>query len=351
VEKKFQIFVSSTFEDLRVPRDRVIQGILEMGHIPVGMEMFSAADDEQWKIIARHIEESDYYVVILGHRYGSRTGGISYTRKEYQHALASGIPVLGFVIDASIPWPPEYIDIDSDDVAALNNFKTLVESKPVGYWSSADDLYGKSSIALVKAIAANPRTGWVRGDTVADPSVANEISRLSAENARLRAQVEGENQTADLELAFEGDRETLRRHKRTISVRVEAHGDWEDGTNLSLFQIFDSLRSELVIESSSSSLRSLLAVVGGKEDQKGLTVPLNMLHELMTEFLALDLVEPSTRKHAVADKDVYWSLSERGRLFVKWYKRRELQEPLETSGGGIANSDGPSSRPGSETIE
>ena len=42
-----QIFVSSTYEDLKKERDQVIKAILEMGHIPVGMEMFSAADEQQ----------------------------------------------------------------------------------------------------------------------------------------------------------------------------------------------------------------------------------------------------------------------------------------------------------------
>jgi len=58
---KYQIFISSTYDDLKNERAQVIKSILEMGHIPVGMEMFSAADDEQWKIIQRQIDESDYY--------------------------------------------------------------------------------------------------------------------------------------------------------------------------------------------------------------------------------------------------------------------------------------------------
>ena len=86
---KYQIFVSSTYEDLSKERDKVIKAILEMGHIPVGMEMFSAADEEQWKIIARQIEECDYYVVIIAHRYGSLDDAISYTEKEYRLCCSS----------------------------------------------------------------------------------------------------------------------------------------------------------------------------------------------------------------------------------------------------------------------
>ena len=41
---KYQIFVSSTYDDLKDERAEVIKACLNMGHIPVGMEMFNAAD-------------------------------------------------------------------------------------------------------------------------------------------------------------------------------------------------------------------------------------------------------------------------------------------------------------------
>jgi Domain of unknown function (DUF4062) len=50
VEKKYQIFVSSTYDDLGHERKAVAKTILELGDIPVGMEMFSAADESQWKL-------------------------------------------------------------------------------------------------------------------------------------------------------------------------------------------------------------------------------------------------------------------------------------------------------------
>jgi hypothetical protein len=86
LDKKYQIFVSSTYEDLKEERDQAIKAILEMGHIPVGMEMSSAADEEQWQLITRQIEATDYYIIIVGHRYGSETReGISYTEKEFDY--------------------------------------------------------------------------------------------------------------------------------------------------------------------------------------------------------------------------------------------------------------------------
>ena len=52
-------------------RAKVRDAILSMMHFPVGMEMFNAADEEQWEIIKETIDSSDYYVLILGQRYGS----------------------------------------------------------------------------------------------------------------------------------------------------------------------------------------------------------------------------------------------------------------------------------------
>ncbi|WP_117037799.1 DUF4062 domain-containing protein, partial [Klebsiella pneumoniae] len=47
---KYQVFLSSTYSDLAEERESIIKAILEMYHIPIGMEMFSAEDEDQWEI-------------------------------------------------------------------------------------------------------------------------------------------------------------------------------------------------------------------------------------------------------------------------------------------------------------
>src|ERR1700742_4850314 len=99
-QARYQVFVSSTYDDLRSERQQATQAILEAGCFPSGMELFPASDDAQWELIKRVIEECDYYVIIVAGRYGSLTsGGLSYTEKEYDYAIEKGIPVLGFVRD------------------------------------------------------------------------------------------------------------------------------------------------------------------------------------------------------------------------------------------------------------
>ena len=70
-EVRHQVFVSSTYVDLIEERRTVIQALLELDCIPAGMALFPAADDDQWTLIREVIDLSDYYVVIVGGRYGS----------------------------------------------------------------------------------------------------------------------------------------------------------------------------------------------------------------------------------------------------------------------------------------
>jgi hypothetical protein len=62
---KYQTFISSTKRDLHEARQAVTWEILKIEFIPVGMENFSAMDERGWETIARVIDESDYYVLIV----------------------------------------------------------------------------------------------------------------------------------------------------------------------------------------------------------------------------------------------------------------------------------------------
>ena len=126
MEKKYQVFISSTYTDLIEERKRVRDTILSMLHFPVGMEIFGAADEEQWEIIRDTIDSSDYYVLLVAHRYGSVItegvdAGISYTEKEYRYAKEKGIPILAFLIDEKVPVQPA--NIEKDNLEKLEAFK------------------------------------------------------------------------------------------------------------------------------------------------------------------------------------------------------------------------------------
>ena len=102
MKKKLQVFVSSTYKDLKEERQAAVEAILDAGHIPAGMELFKAGKS-QMKTIYKWIDESDVYMLILGGRYGSieEESGLSYTELEYKYALSKKMPVFAVVLEES----------------------------------------------------------------------------------------------------------------------------------------------------------------------------------------------------------------------------------------------------------
>ncbi|MEH6645095.1 DUF4062 domain-containing protein [Sulfitobacter sp.] len=98
---KLIVFVSSTFTDLISERQAAVSAILKSGHIPAGMELFTAGDQSQMDTIRRWIDQSDIYMLILGGRYGSLEPKtkLGYTELEYDYAIEAGKPVFAVVIN------------------------------------------------------------------------------------------------------------------------------------------------------------------------------------------------------------------------------------------------------------
>src|SRR5215467_9172009 len=98
MDKRYQVFVSSTYADLQEERQEVMQALLELDCIPAGMELFPAANEDQWTLIKRVIDDCDYYLVVIAGRYGSiGPDGLSYTEMEYRYAIEKNKPVIGFI--------------------------------------------------------------------------------------------------------------------------------------------------------------------------------------------------------------------------------------------------------------
>ena len=326
---KYQVFVSSTFRDLVDERDLVIKAILEMGHIPVGMEIFSAADEEQWNIIKKQIDQSDYYVVVIAHRYGTcDPSGLSYTEKEYDYALSKSIPTLGFVLEDTITWPKDKADSEKAALKRLKAFKEKIKSKPVSFWKNGEDLYGRCSIALMKAFNAYPREGWVRASQVQDTAAAKEIVRLSSENAELRKKLATYAAAADQDTAMAKVIETLRGNNRKISVWKKTAKDWEFSKEVTLYQIFEVLAPEMQIEFPLTYIARYVATnilsVPSTELRATWPTPRNSIRSILADLAALECVEPSGKGKPVTDNDEYWSLSNFGAKLWAQMRRRRL---------------------------
>jgi hypothetical protein len=191
MERRYQVFVSSTYTDLREERRELIQALLEMECLPAGMELFPAANESQWELIKQAIDDSDYYVVVVGSRYGSMgPAGVSYTEQEYDYAVSTGMSVLGFVHQDPDSLPRSKSEVDPDGYARLATFREKVKSRPVRFYMSPEDLGGKVSRSLNIARTRDPREGWVRGRFAMTPEQQTEMAELRAAISELTRQLE-----------------------------------------------------------------------------------------------------------------------------------------------------------------
>lgn len=189
-QKKYQVFLSSTYEDLQEERREVMQVLLEMDCIPSGMELFPAANENQWSLIKGVIDDCDYYIVIVAGRYGSLdSDGLSYTEKEYRYATESGKPVIAFLRKDPGLIPSEYTEQTDSGKRKLEAFRALVKQRMYKPWSTPHELGSVVARSLNQLRRRHPGTGWVRGDQVLKASAAEEILQLRKTIEELKAKL------------------------------------------------------------------------------------------------------------------------------------------------------------------
>lgn len=188
MNKKYTVFLSSTYEDLREERNEVIHALLELDCMPCGMEYFPSDDDEQFEFIKSVIDECDYYVLILAGRYGSiGKGGRSFTEMEYRYAKSKKVPIVAFVhsepgnisLDRSEKW-----DIGREKLEAFRKY--VSKGKTVKYWNGKEDLAGKVSRTMISMIKRHPAVGWVRGNYAIDSETIIKMHNLYEENNKYK---------------------------------------------------------------------------------------------------------------------------------------------------------------------
>ncbi|MBN2292677.1 MAG: DUF4062 domain-containing protein [Pirellulales bacterium] len=316
MEKRYQVFVSSTFQDLKEERSEVIQALLEMDCIPSGMELFPASDETQWEIIKRVIDDCDYYVVVIGGRYGTTDSeGLSYTEREFDYAVSTGTPVLAFPIQDPSQIPAGKTEMEAEAQKKLAAFRDKVcKNRTVKFWSSIEDLGAKVSRAINHAIKHQPAEGWVKAGCAGDPETV----------LKLRARID--------ELETELNNVTT---KPPVGIDDLAQGGEEFDIHFSAWEGYDQLYRKFNI-----SWDRLIAILGplmmneSTEEALKQTIKhfleMKLTHEHLSNFLvddesfqtikiqlmALGIIQKSERKRTPSDKGTYWSLTPYGANYV-----------------------------------
>lgn len=208
-DKKLQVFVSSTFTDLKTERQAAVEAILSSGNIPAGMELFSAGDESQMTVIKRWIDESDVYLLILGGRYGSiePKSGKSYTHLEYEYANEIRKPLFTVVVSKmgiEFKIKSGGIDfIEQQNPQKYKEFKETVEQNLVRFWDDTKDIKLAIHETLSEFTYRKDLLGWIRGDNQINTAIlAEEIARLTKENSDLHNQLQ--DRQSEMHITYAG---------------------------------------------------------------------------------------------------------------------------------------------------
>ena len=190
MKKKLQIFISSTYTDLKEERQAAVEAVLKSGNIPAGMELFTAGDQSQLETITRWIDDSDIYMLILGGRYGSiePTTGNSYTEVEYDYAKSNNKPLFAVVIS------DKYLDEkvkkeglsvnENDNPQKYKSFKSKVLNNMSVFYDSPKDIKLAVHETLADFKDRYEFSGWVPGE------MENVLEEMKEENESLRKELQ-----------------------------------------------------------------------------------------------------------------------------------------------------------------
>ncbi len=330
MDKIYQVFVSSTFEDLQEERKEVMQALLELDCMPAGMELFPASNDDQWTLIKRVIDACDYYLLIIGGRYGSTNDqGISYTQMEFEYALETGKPIISF-----LPKKPELIpagksEQDSDKKQRLEQFKELAKKKLVKYWENPENLGSIVSRSMIKLIKDFPAEGWVKSNSAVDEESLKEIARLQKENLELQAKLHrvSTEPPKGSELLRCGD-DLFDFGIEFNATKKRSYTEYRCNTIVAMTwnTIFGKIAPFMMDECTDYRLNGVLDDIARafekeateKEEFADLhefsnfEVSIETFNQIKVQLKALGLIEISGKKHSTTDKATYWTLTPYG---------------------------------------
>jgi hypothetical protein len=338
MEKKYTVFISSTFKDLEDERESLIKATLEIGHIPVGMEMFNAADESQWDVIKRTIQECDYYVVIIGHRYGSLdlSEQISYTEKEYDYAVSKGIPVLAFVINDKARRPSTDSDRESDPIRIqkLNAFKDKASKRMVNFWSDQNDLARAFLASLSKAERTNPRPGWVRMDTSFE-ALFSELQKIKEENKNNLAIIEKINELN----ASQNSLDVLIDNLKSLNLEInykDIQGKYRT-TTVDYFIIFEELARSIKRPSTLETIGNVILSLFSNDKENKPEILFDAFENLLDDLEALGLIGYHTQpKYASgvifgnSEEVLVWTLSDLGKDLLRQIRIKKMEQNIYT---------------------
>lgn len=318
MNKRYQVFVSSTFADLKDERSKVIQTIMELDCIPAGMEIFPAIDEEQFEFIKKIIDDCDYYILIIGGRYGSTSlEGISYTEMEYDYAISKNIKVMAFLHSHPEEIPLGKSELDSALRLKLDDFRKKVSTgRLIKFWRVAEELPGQVALSLSKTIKTYPAIGWIRSNTLVDPELYKELNEVRRENKILQGEIGKENKFQLENLADLDDKIKIFGKHSYYSNKQHYNDNWEKvltwGDFFSLISPYLlNIPNDLDIkEKIGNAVYNLLE---NKRSTGTTYLDDQIFQTIKIHLTAMDFINVDYSENNKGGKSLFWRITEKGK--------------------------------------
>lgn len=306
------------------------------------MELFVAGNEDKWRLIQRVISECDYYVLVIGGKYGSidPATDLSYTEMEYEFAESIGKPIMAFLHGEPGQLKGDQIELEPGKRRKLDAFRRKVEAgRVVRYWTNAAELPGHVALSLMEAREQFPAEGWVRASQALTPEQKTEIAELRALVAELSHAADSRSSksfddASDLaqgEDMYSAEVKVSGYKKQDLNADGSVSWDttsytWTMHIPVTWNEILQAVGPTLLHEASEPELtrffetwlqqkwrenRDLHPKAMAKA-KGAIHVSGSVVEDVLVQFFALDVISRGVKKRTVSDKGKYWALTSRG---------------------------------------
>jgi hypothetical protein len=291
------------------------------------MELFPAASEDQWSLIKGVIDDCDYYIVIIGGRYGSLgPEKISYTEMEYRYALSAEKPVIAFLHKDPTSLAAKLTEQTDEGRKALEEFRKLAQQKMCKYWTTAQELGSVVSRSLIMLQKKHPGIGWVRGDQLPSADATAEILRLRKQIEQLESEREASQTQAPkgTEGLAQGEDSFEVACKFDSTGPDEKTYGWDWTVTPTWNQLFSEVSPLMLHEANTAQIKARLSEFIGRlaapeirkdEEFKGhkrlrnAEVGQSDFETVLIQLSALGLIAQSIKNRSLKDRGTYWTLT------------------------------------------
>ena len=187
LDKRYQVFISTSGADMQPERVILAQTLVGMGFFSWGLEQRTPLSTA---FARRQIDDCDYVVILLGSQYGEQSvSGVGYMHLEYIYAVTKQKPIIVFMHEDPDSRDSSLHDEKPELREKFKEFRKLLQQEvdQVFSYRTLRDLELAVRFNMSQMLERYPTSGWVRPQNT--QALHDEIERLKSKLRQLETDV------------------------------------------------------------------------------------------------------------------------------------------------------------------